>query len=90
MIQDAPAAGTPLSAPFLARMAKEIAQVSYFKIEVANAAQKLREIIRLGGDAIEGPWDGEGSHHPAGRPRCGGDRRHDGGRLSGRAEAHRS
>jgi 2-keto-3-deoxy-L-arabinonate dehydratase len=59
MIQDAPAAGTPLSAPFLARMAKEIAQVSYFKIEVANAAQKLREIIRLGGDAIEGPWDGE-------------------------------
>jgi 2-keto-3-deoxy-L-arabinonate dehydratase len=59
MIQDAPAAGTPLSAPFLARMAKEIAQVSYFKIEVANAAQKLRELVRLGGDAIEGPWDGE-------------------------------
>jgi 2-keto-3-deoxy-L-arabinonate dehydratase len=59
MIQDAPAAGTPLSAPFLARMAKEIAQVSYFKIETANAAQKLRDLIRLGGDAIEGPWDGE-------------------------------
>src|ERR1700710_71222 len=56
MIQDAPAAGTPLSAPFLARMAREIAQVSYFKIETAGAAQKLREIIRLGGDAIEGPW----------------------------------
>ena len=59
MIQDAPAAGTPLSAPFLARMATEIAQVSYFKIETAGAAQKLRDIIRLGGDAIEGPWDGE-------------------------------
>jgi 2-keto-3-deoxy-L-arabinonate dehydratase len=59
MIQDAPAAGTPLSAPFLARLATEIAQVSYFKIEVANAAQKLRDLIRLGGDAIEGPWDGE-------------------------------
>jgi 2-keto-3-deoxy-L-arabinonate dehydratase len=59
MIQDAPAAGTPLSAPFLARMAKEIAQVAYFKIETANAAQKLRDLIRLGGDAIEGPWDGE-------------------------------
>jgi 2-keto-3-deoxy-L-arabinonate dehydratase len=59
MIQDAPAAGTPLSAPFLARMAKEIAQVSYFKIETAGAAQKLRELIRLGGDAVEGPWDGE-------------------------------
>jgi 2-keto-3-deoxy-L-arabinonate dehydratase len=59
MIQDAPAAGTPLSAAFLARMAKEIEHVSYFKIETAGAAAKLRELIRLGGDAIEGPWDGE-------------------------------
>ena len=59
MIQDAPAAGTPLSPAFLARMATEIEQVSYFKIETAGAAAKLRELIRLGGDAIEGPWDGE-------------------------------
>ncbi|RZL89602.1 MAG: dihydrodipicolinate synthase family protein [Variovorax sp.] len=59
MIQDAPAAGTPLSAAFLARMAKEIENVAYFKIETAGAAAKLRELIRLGGDAIEGPWDGE-------------------------------
>ena len=59
MIQDAPMSGTPLSPAFLARMAKEIKQVSYFKIETAGAAFKLRELIRLGGDAIEGPWDGE-------------------------------
>ena len=59
MIQDAPASGTPLSATFLACMAREIEQVSYFKIETAGAASKLRELIRLGGDAIEGPWDGE-------------------------------
>lgn len=59
MIQDAPVAGTPLSAPFLARMAKEIANVAYFKIEVPFAAAKLRELIALGGDAIVGPWDGE-------------------------------
>src|SRR3954468_12442731 len=59
MIQDAPVAGTPLSAPFLARMAREIEQVSYFKIEVPQAAAKLRELIALGGDAIVGPWDGE-------------------------------
>ncbi|VWX61796.1 L-2-keto-3-deoxyarabonate dehydratase [Burkholderiales bacterium 8X] len=59
MVQDAPAAGTPLSAAFLARMAKEIEQLAYFKIESAGAAAKLRELIRLGGDAIEGPWDGE-------------------------------
>ena len=29
------------------------------KIETAGAASKLRELIRLGGEAIEGPWDGE-------------------------------
>lgn len=59
MIQDAPVAGTPLSAAFLARMAQEIEQVAYFKIETSGAAAKLRELIRLGGEAIEGPWDGE-------------------------------
>lgn len=59
MIQDAPVAGTPLSAPFLARMAREIEHVSYFKIETAQAATKLRELIELGGDSVIGPWDGE-------------------------------
>lgn len=59
MIQDAPVSGTALSAAFLARMAREIEQVAYFKIETAGAASKLRELLRLGGDAIEGPWDGE-------------------------------
>ncbi len=59
MIQDAPASGTVLSAPFLAKMAREIEHVAYFKIETAGAAAKLRELIALGGDAVEGPWDGE-------------------------------
>lgn len=59
MIQDAPVAGTPMSPAFLARMAREIEQVSYFKMETAGAAAKLRELIQLGGEAIEGPWDGE-------------------------------
>jgi len=59
MIQDAPVAGTPLSAPFLARMAREIENVAYFKIETAQAASKLRELIELGGESIVGPWDGE-------------------------------
>jgi 2-keto-3-deoxy-L-arabinonate dehydratase len=59
MIQDAPMAGTPLSAAFLARMAREISNVSYFKIEIAGTAAKLRDLIALGGDAVEGPWDGE-------------------------------
>jgi 2-keto-3-deoxy-L-arabinonate dehydratase len=59
MVQDAPVAGTPMSAPFLARMAREIEQLKYFKIETAGAASKLRELIAQGGAAIEGPWDGE-------------------------------
>jgi dihydrodipicolinate synthase/N-acetylneuraminate lyase len=59
MIQDAPMAGTPLSPAFLVRLAKTFANIRYFKIETAGAAAKLRELIALGGDAIEGPWDGE-------------------------------
>jgi 2-keto-3-deoxy-L-arabinonate dehydratase len=59
MIQDAPVAGTPLAATLLARMAREIEHVAYFKIEVPQAATKLRDLICLGGDAVEGPWDGE-------------------------------
>jgi 4-hydroxy-tetrahydrodipicolinate synthase/2-keto-3-deoxy-L-arabinonate dehydratase len=59
MIQDAPVAGTPLLAAFLARLATDIEHVAYFKIETAGAAAKLRELVRLGGDAIEGPWGGE-------------------------------
>ena len=59
MIQDAPVAGTPLPVPLLARMAREIENISYFKIEVPMAAGKLRTLIAEGGDAIEGPWDGE-------------------------------
>ncbi|WP_034296575.1 dihydrodipicolinate synthase family protein [Herbaspirillum sp. RV1423] len=59
MIQDAPVSGTSVSPALLVRMAQEIAHVSYFKIEVPQAANKLREIIALGGDAIVGPWDGE-------------------------------
>ncbi len=59
MVQDAPVSGTALSAPLLARMAREIEQLAYFKIETPGAANKLRELIALGGEAIEGPWDGE-------------------------------
>src|ERR1700680_210153 len=59
MIQDAPVAGTPLSVAFLARMAKEIENIRYFKVEVLMAAAKLRDLIAAGGSAIEGPWDGE-------------------------------
>ncbi len=59
LIQDAPVAGTPMSAALLARMVQEIEQVRYFKIETPQAAAKLRELLRLGGPQVLGPWDGE-------------------------------
>lgn len=61
MIQDAPISGTNLSAPFLARLAAEIPQIKYLKVEVPSAAGKLRELIRLAGNTIDGPFDGEES-----------------------------
>ena len=59
MVQDAPLSGVELSVPFLARIANEIDEVAYFKIETPQAAAKLRTLISAGGDAIEGPFDGE-------------------------------
>jgi len=61
MVQDAPLSGVSLSVPFLARLAREVPWVRYFKIEVPGAAGKLRSLIEAGGDAIAGPFDGEES-----------------------------
>ncbi|MGI9259345.1 MAG: dihydrodipicolinate synthase family protein [Gammaproteobacteria bacterium] len=61
MIQDAPLSGVELSVRLLAKMAREIPLVSYLKIETPMAAAKLRALIEAGGDAIEGPFDGEES-----------------------------
>ena len=61
MIQDAPLSGVSLSVAFLARLAREVPLVRYFKIEVPQAAAKLRALIDAGGGAIAGPFDGEES-----------------------------
>lgn len=61
MVQDAPLSGVTLSVPFLVRLAKEVPQVSYFKIEIPGTAGKLRSLIEAGGKAIAGPFDGEES-----------------------------
>jgi dihydrodipicolinate synthase/N-acetylneuraminate lyase len=61
MVQDAPLSGVQLSVPLLARLAREVPHVRYFKIEVAGAAAKLRALIETGGDVIAGPFDGEES-----------------------------
>lgn len=59
MVQDAPLSGVELPVELLVRMATEIEMVKGFKIECAGTAAKLRALIAAGGDAIEGPMDGE-------------------------------
>jgi len=61
MVQDAPLSGVTLSVPFLVRLAQQVPQVRYFKIEIPGTAGKLRSLIEQGGTAIEGPFDGEES-----------------------------
>lgn len=59
MVQDAPLSGVSLPVPLLVRMAREIENVSYFKIETPFAADKLAALIEAGGRDIIGPFDGE-------------------------------
>jgi dihydrodipicolinate synthase/N-acetylneuraminate lyase len=61
MVQDAPLSGVALSVPLLARLARELPLVRYFKIEMPGTAAKLRALIAAGGAAIAGPFDGEES-----------------------------
>ena len=59
MVQDAPLAGAQLTVPLLARMARELEQVSYLKLEMPFAADKMAALLEAAGDHIDGPFDGE-------------------------------
>lgn len=59
MVQDAPLSGVTLTVDLLARMARDIENVSYFKIECPFAADKLAALIEAAGEYIDGPFDGE-------------------------------
>lgn len=59
MVQDAPLSGVALSVDLLARLARELENVSYFKIECPFAADKLAALIDAAGGFIKGPFDGE-------------------------------
>ena len=59
MIQDAPLSGVTLPVPLLARMAKDFVNVSYFKIETSGTAEKLRALLEVAEEYIDGPFDGE-------------------------------
>jgi dihydrodipicolinate synthase/N-acetylneuraminate lyase len=61
MVQDAPLSGVTLTVPLLARIAREVPLVRYFKIETPGTAVKLRALIEAGGSTIAGPFDGEES-----------------------------
>lgn len=61
MVQDAPLSGVNLSVSVLVRLAQQVPQVRYFKIEVPETAAKLRSLIEQGGALIDGPFDGEES-----------------------------
>ena len=59
MLQDAPLSGVQLTVSQIVRMAREVPELRYFKIETPQTAAKLRSLIAEGGELIEGPFDGE-------------------------------
>ena len=59
MLQDAPLSGVDLPVRLLARMAREIDMLKMFKIECVGTAAKLRALLALAGDHVDGPFDGE-------------------------------
>ena len=61
MVQDAPLAGVTLSVALLARLAKEIPEVAYLKVEMPGTADKIRALLAQAGAFIDGPFDGEES-----------------------------
>ena len=59
MLQDAPLSGVQLTVSQIVRMARDVPELRYFKIETPQTAAKLRGLIAEGGDLVEGPFDGE-------------------------------
>lgn len=59
MGQDAPLSGVGLPTSLLEQMAREIEMVKLFMIDCPRAANKIRELIALGCNLIESPFDGE-------------------------------
>ena len=61
MIQDAPLSGIELPVPFLTKMVNEIENLTCFKIESAQAASKIRQLILNCENNLDAPFDGEES-----------------------------
>ncbi|MGH3262281.1 MAG: dihydrodipicolinate synthase family protein [Trebonia sp.] len=61
MVQDAPLSATPLPAGLLIDLVNKVPQVRYAKIEVPQAADKIRQLVTALGGRLPGPFDGEES-----------------------------
>ena len=61
MIQDAPLSGIELTIPLLTKMINEIEYLTCFKIESAQAASKIRALIKNCHSKLDAPFDGEES-----------------------------
>ncbi|HEV7566041.1 MAG TPA: dihydrodipicolinate synthase family protein [Microbacteriaceae bacterium] len=59
MVQDAPMSPTTLSVSLLARLAREVPQIKYAKVEMPQTADKLRKLVAAAGDDLPGVFDGE-------------------------------
>jgi dihydrodipicolinate synthase/N-acetylneuraminate lyase len=59
MVQDAPMSPTTLSVSLLTRLAREVPQIRYAKVEMPQTADKLRKLVAAAGDDLPGVFDGE-------------------------------
>src|SRR5436190_1496896 len=59
MVQDHPVSGVPMNADFLARLAVEIENVSYFKLEFTQSPYKMSRMLAQAGRAVKGMFGGE-------------------------------
>jgi len=58
IIQDHPLSGGGLTTSLLVRLARELEQVQYFKIECARAALKIRDVLQQAGNSLKGIFGG--------------------------------
>lgn len=59
MAQDHPISGVPMSAEFLAKLAGEIENLSYFKLEFTQSPYKMGRVITQVGDSVKAMFGGE-------------------------------
>ena len=61
MVQDAPLSSTPLPVSLLIDLVRKVPRVQYAKVEVPQAADKLRALVGALRARLPGPFDGEES-----------------------------